>query len=257
MQTLPRIMVGQSTKAFLGYRESVDWLDRVVTALSDDPRRGEGVFVCVPAPLLAVFAEPLASVGALVGVQDLSKFPLGPYTGEVAAELVAAMGARLVMVGHPERFKHLGETLDDVRIKCGRAAANGIAPILIAGEPTADTEVEVVIQAQLDAAFADVPPEAPIMVAYEPTWAIGAPQPAPGEHIVDVVSRIRAMAGDRPGGIRIVYGGSAGKGTFADIVRAARELGRPDGVPDGVFLGRAGLDPDVFLQTITEVRDNT
>lgn len=50
---------------------------------------------------------------------------------------------------------------------------------------------------------------------------------------------------------RIVYGGSAALGTFTDIAAAAPDA---SGVPDGIFLGRGGLDPQNFLATLAEVR---
>ncbi len=72
----------------------------------------------------------------LVGAQDVSRFGPGAHTGETTAEVLAELGCRLVMIGHPERARDQHETLDDCRGKATAAARNGIVPVLIAGEPT-------------------------------------------------------------------------------------------------------------------------
>ena len=67
-----------------------------------------------------------------------------------------------------------------------------------------------------------------VVVAYEPVWAIGASKPAEPEHVQEVCSALRKHTANRPGRTRLLYGGSAGPGTFADL----------GGSVDGLFLGR-------------------
>ncbi|WP_309146670.1 triose-phosphate isomerase [Curtobacterium sp. MCBD17_013] len=57
----------------------------------------------------------------------------------------------------------------------------------------------------------------PVIVAYEPVWAIGATAPAPDEHIVAVLAGIEAYLASRPelAGSRAIYGGSAGPGLLS------------------------------------------
>src|SRR5690606_15312679 len=123
-----------------------------------------------------------------------------------------------------------------------------------------------------------------VVVAYEPTWAIGAAEPAPADHVLRTVGVLRTLVDERVARSRVLYGGSGGPGTFAAIAPAGSGgdppggsdgvvLGRgglrpgtfaaiaragaggdPRDVPDGVFLGRGGLDPDAFLATVAEVR---
>jgi triosephosphate isomerase (TIM) len=80
-----------------------------------------------------------------------------------------------------------------------------------------------------------------VIFAYEPVWAIGQPQPASAEYVVEVAKGLRGLCGERE--VRILYGGSAGPGTY----EAMRE-----GV-DGLFLGRFGHDPERFREVISEV----
>lgn len=252
--SLPTTMVGCSPKSYLTAETGLRWLDAVRAGLERTPQRGAGVFVCVPAALLTRAVDALQPLGVVVGTQDVSAFPAGAYTGEDNAQLLSGLGSRLAMIGHPERVRYFGETSEVFGAKAREAAAAGIAPVLIVGEPERGADPEHVILPQLDAAFGGIPEDAPVVVAYEPTWAIGAAEPAPPAHVVGVVARVRELMSHRAGEVRVIYGGSAGPGTFAAIAAAGREAGRIDGIPDGVFLGRAGVDAAGFLATIAEVR---
>lgn len=76
-------------------------------------------------------------------------------------------------------------------------------------------------------------------------FAIGAPSPAPSEYVLEVVREIRVVVNGagRSGRVRIIYGGSAGPGTFGEL---------KDGV-DGLFLGRFGQDLGNLERCIKEV----
>lgn len=254
---LSKVLIGHSSKSYFSLADAHHWAEVVARELpqrSFAPERpGEGTFLCVPYPLLPLMLDKLGPSGMTLGTQDLSQFGPGAFTGEVSAQLLHELGSRLTMLGHPERVKLLGETEQVIGTKASQAAANGITPILVAGEPDPTHDPREVMAAQFEARLKDVPLEAEVMIAYEPTWAIGAPEPAPPAHVVKVVATIREMLADRPN-LRLVYGGSARKGTFAAIVNHAREVGNAEGIPDGVFLGRFGLDPHAFLDVVDEVR---
>lgn len=254
---LPAVMIGCSPKSYFTAEAATEWIRVVAAGLQQDEKQGEGVYACVPFPLVSAVGAAFEPLGAMVGTQDVSPHPVGAYTGEVSAELLAGLGSRFAMIGHPERVKYQGETPAIFAAKSAAASAAGIIPILIVGEPTRGADPETIIRPQIDAAFADVAPDAPVLVAYEPTWAIGATEPAPPAHVIEVVEQIREMLAARPGESRVLYGGSAGPGTFAAIAAHGREVGRLSGIPDGVFLGRAGVDPHGFLATIAEVRAET
>ncbi|PPG04954.1 triose-phosphate isomerase [Pseudoclavibacter sp. RFBI5] len=250
--TLPAMMIGHSSKSYATLADTRAWVAEVVGELRGSPRSGDGIFLCTPDPVISIAGNGLDEIGAQVGAQDVSPFGLGAFTGETAAEVLSEVGATLVMVGHPERAKLLGETLADVRQKCRAASDAGVVPILIAGEPERGEAARSIIDRQLTEAFADVPGDRPIVVAYEPSWAIGQPEPAPGDYVAATIAHIRGQLAGRSGDVRILYGGSAGPGTFAAIWDAAEELGA--GHPDGVFLGRFGLRAAGFLETVREVR---
>lgn len=248
---LPTTLIGHSSKSYFSAAAATAWAERVGDALSLDPDGGAGAYVCVPFPLLADFRDRLTPSGMDVGVQDVSAHPPGPYTGEVSADLLGGLGARYVMVGHPERRRLFGEDDPLVRRKAEAAAAAGMVPILVCGEPERGDDPAPVLRSQIDAVFGGLPAGAQVVAAYEPAWAIGQAEPAPAEHVARTVGVLRRILDDVVPESRIVYGGSAAPGTYSAIVGAAHG---PDEVPNGVFLGRGGLDPDHFLEAVAEVR---
>ena len=76
--------------------------------------------------------------------------------------------------------------------KAATAAREGLVPMVCVGEtqhlsPLAAARTCL---AQVDAALAEVPPTQPVVIAYEPLWAIGAYAPASSGHIRPVCHAI-------------------------------------------------------------------
>lgn len=193
----------------------------------------------------------------LLGAQDCFWESDGAFTGEVSPRSLRSVGASIVELGHAERRALFGET-DEVTAKKARAACSqGLIPLVCIGEVTppestggnavgaAVAECTAQIRPVLDA----IPAAAPVIFAYEPVWAIGKPAPAGVDHVAAVVGGIRDMIGraapDRPGHVRVLYGGSAGPGLWTD-----RGLGK---AVDGMFLGRFAHEPDGVRKVVREV----
>ena len=83
-----------------------------------------------------------------------------------------------------------------------------------------------------------------VIVAYEPVWAIGAPEPAGHDHIRVVAAALRAALDADPAraGSTVIYGGAAGPGLLTALGDAV----------DGVFLGRFAHDPDALMSVLDE-----
>ena len=219
---LPTTLVGCSSKSYFSTGQAARWGPEVAAGVADDPAGTDGLFICPAFPLIPALLATFGSAGGLVGAQDVSVHPAGPYTGEVSAELLAQLGVRLVMVGHPERRRLFGETDDVVRRKVTAAAAAGMAPILVVGEQEEGESAEKAVAAQLDAWLADLPDGADLLVAYEPAWAIGRPRPAPPGHVAEATLAVRGLVAGRVADARVVYGGSAQPGTYRAIRDAVR-----------------------------------
>ena len=115
------------------------------------------VGVCVPSPYLAQSQSLLEGSQVVWGVQDVSAFTHGAYTGEVAAPMVVEFGATLAIVGHSERRAYHRESAELVAVKTQRALEAGLTPIVCVGETLEEREAgstEQVVGAQLDAVLA-------------------------------------------------------------------------------------------------------
>jgi triosephosphate isomerase len=186
----------------------------------------------------------------IVGAQDTFWEDSGAYTGEVSPAVLSQCGVRIVEIGHAERRAMFGETDATVAKKAAAAARNGLIPLVCIGERAhsniASAAVGMAIEEcrpQVKSVLEAVPDGAEVILAYEPVWAIGAAEPADPDHVVRVTQELRKMASGRKGVVRVVYGGSAGPGTFGKIV---------DGV-DGLFLGRFAHDIGNLKKVIEEV----
>ena len=211
--------------------------------LAADPAEAR-VALCPPATLVAAMAQVLAGSAVAVGGQNCHPEPRGAFTGEISAEMLADAGASLVIVGHSERRTMFGETDALVAAKAAAARRAGLTPIVCVGESLAQrregSALEVVCR-QVEAATADWPAQAELVIAYEPIWAIGAgttPTVAEIEEVHAAIRKCVAHLGDVP----ILYGGSV-KGSNATEILAAQEVG-------GALVGGASLKAAEFLAIV-------
>jgi len=195
-------------------------------------------------------ARILEPSSIMLGAQDSFWEDKGAYTGEVSSVVLRQAGARIVELGHAERRAMFGETDEWVAKKAGAAARNGLIPLVCIGERSHSSVASAAVGAaieecrtQVTSVLAAVPDDTEVILAYEPVWAIGAAQPADADHVVNVTKELRKLAAGRQGVTRILYGGSAGPGTYAKIA---------EGV-DGLFLGRFAHDLHNLKKVIEEV----
>ena len=129
-------------------------------------------------PYLAQAQSLLEGSPLMWGVQDVSAFTHGAYTGEVAAPMVTDFGATFAIVGHSERRAYHRESAELVAVKTQRVLEAGLTPIVCVGETLEEREggsTERVVGAQLDEVLVKLSAQeaARLVVAYEPVWAIG------------------------------------------------------------------------------------
>ncbi|HLD60596.1 MAG TPA: triose-phosphate isomerase, partial [Patescibacteria group bacterium] len=96
---------------------------------------------------------------------------------EISPTMYKEVGATYALIGHSERRHLFQETNHQVRQKLEAALDAGLTPVLCVGETMKERDegqTEEVLEAQLRSAFTDVswPKELPLIVAYEPVWAI-------------------------------------------------------------------------------------
>jgi triosephosphate isomerase len=254
------LTVGVSLKMYFGHARTLEWARAVADVARTHPGVTGGLvdlFVVPTFPALVPVREALAGTRVHLGAQDLASADEGAYTGEVSGRELREIGCDLVEVGHAERRRLFGEDDRVVADKVHAALRNALTPLLCVGEETAPADgvgaghaVAAALGAvtgQLGSALsaaAAADAVGPVLVAYEPVWAIGAPAPAPDAHIVGVLDGLRAWLDARPelAGSRVIYGGSAGPGL----------LTRGAGRNRGLFLGRFAHDPAAVAEILDE-----
>ncbi len=206
-----------------------------------------------PAVSLAAARAALEGEGTIaLGAQHIHPEASGAFTGEISAEMAVEAGARYALVGHSERRQLFGESDGDTSGKVRAARRAGLLPILCVGETLEERKagrLEEVLIRQLDAVLAardlreGIASGDPLLLAYEPVWAIGTGETATPDDASEAHGLLRARLSERvgsgaAGAIPILYGGSVNPKNSGDI------LSSPD--VNGVLVGGASLDPESF-----------
>jgi triosephosphate isomerase len=238
-----RRVFGVSLKMYMGLRQTQQW----IAAVAELARCGlppDLDFFVIP-DFLSLHVARLALIGTPValGAQDVFWEDYGSFTGEVSAPMLVEAGCSVVEIGHSERRRLFGETDEVVARKIAAAVRSRLVPVLCVGEPERDTPQAAIdfCMKQLESATSLIGPDAPLIVAYEPVWAIGASEPASPAFIMAVAQGLNLWITPRRD-TRLVYGGSAGPGLFSQLGAAV----------DGLFLGRFAHDVRALAEVLRE-----
>jgi triosephosphate isomerase len=203
------------------------------------------IVICPPAVDLPTAVHALKGTEVLVGAQNMHFAEEGAFTGEISASMLVSLGVSHVIIGHSERRQYFGESDDDVNRKLIAALKHHLVPIVCVGENEEQRErglTEEVVCRQISRAIHQIEATKlrPMVIAYEPIWAIGtgktaSPAIAAEAHLI-VRSEVARLVG-RPvaDALRILYGGSV------KPENAGALLNQPE--IDGALVGGASLDP--------------
>ncbi|MDQ3979480.1 MAG: triose-phosphate isomerase [Actinomycetota bacterium] len=234
-----------SWKMYPTVDEARSLLDAVQDGLRERAQAGARlprVILCPPFVSIVPLA-PVADPELLrLGAQNCHWEVEGPYTGEISARMLRGF-AEYVMIGHSER-RAMGETDEQIAGKVAAATAQGLVPILLVGEDDRGGDGIRVTEQRLRQGLSRVDADRDhVIVVYEPTWAIGANERAPAEHVGRSVAHLkevlRELGSADP---EIIYGGSVNEDNLGELM----ELG----VLDGVGATSAALRPEGFLQIV-------
>jgi triosephosphate isomerase (TIM) len=190
----------------------------------------------------AVVAPPYTSLatcveaGLVTYAQNVHWEAEGPFTGEVSAPMLLALGVRGAIVGHSERRQLFGETDLGVARRGQAALGAGLDVIACVGETREEREAGdtgTVLRVQVQAIAESCGPHDRLVLAYEPVWAIGTGLTATPELVQEAHTLIKSLL-DRP----VLYGGSVKPENAAEL------LSQP--AVDGALVGGASLEIDSF-----------
>ncbi|MFP5204312.1 MAG: triose-phosphate isomerase [Acidobacteriota bacterium] len=241
-----KALIAANWKMYKTPAEAADFVKAFLPMVAGHTRDEIALF---PSPVLLPTVV-LACKGSVVavGAQNIHFAEEGAYTGETSVGQLKAVGGTHTLIGHSERRQYFAETDEIVNKKLHTALKHGLAPVVCIGEVLEEREAgktESVLKTQLAGAFAGIAPEqsAPIVIAYEPVWAIGTgktatPEMAEEAHKIIRAEVARLLGGNAAAAVRILYGGSV-KPENVTALMAQEDI-------DGALVGGASLKADSF-----------
>ena len=207
-------------------------------------------FVIPPFTVVREVKTLLAGSSVKVGAQNMHWADQGAWTGEISPVMLKDCGLDMVELGHSERREHFGETDETVGLKVEAAVRHGLVPLICIGETRDQKDAgraREVLEGQVRGALGRLDPiqaAAPILLAYEPVWAIGeGGVPASPDYAdarqADILAVAEAVLGRR---VPCLYGGSGNPGTCAELISCPHV--------DGLVIGRSAWDVEGYLDIL-------
>lgn len=247
-----KIVIG-NWKMNKSFDEAEDLITTIEESLADYQLETE-VVLCPP----AIYAELVTDHASLedsrfyAGLQNVSEYDNGAYTGEVSASMLASMDVDFCIVGHSERRKYYGETDAVVLKKMRQLLDQQLIPVMCCGEILEDRKSgrhQDVVKAQIEATLYELTPEQMerTMVAYEPVWAIGTGETATPAQAQEMLAFIRSLI-EKKFGTEVAYNTYILYGGSCNAANALSIFSQPD--VDGGLIGGASLKADEFIKII-------
>lgn len=208
-------------------------------------KRGK-VIICPPFIYLPMLK------GLSLGAQNCFWEKEGAYTGEISCPMLKSL-CQYVLVGHSERRKYFNEK-DEINNKLEAVLDAKLIPVLCVGETQEQRnqdKTEVVLKEQIISALDSISSSrfSPVIIAYEPVWAIGTGNPCDVEEaqkmkllIQKIISKIYSsnISFKTP----VLYGGSVKSNNAEGYVKEAGF--------NGLLVGGASLDAREFIEIVKQ-----
>lgn len=229
----PRSLVAGNWK-MNGLKASIGELESLSDMLSSGPSANCDVLLCPPATLIGAFVDAANGSDVKIGAQDCHTNISGAHTGDIAAGMIADLGAEYIIVGHSERRADHGETSELVQAKAQAVHGEKLTAIICVGETEAERKagdtLKVVVEDQLLNSVPDNASADDTIIAYEPVWAIGTGLTPTVDDVAEVHTAIRAalvkrFGADTGNNFAILYGGSVKPANAKELMAAANVNG--------------------------------
>lgn len=204
-----------------------------------------GELVFFPSAIsLEAASQELAGSKIKWGAQNCYSQASGAFTGENSAQVVKDLGGSYILIGHSERRSLFGETDTQVADKVAFVQGLGLTPMLCIGETLQEREGKKtfrVLETQLQLGLQKADKSKPLVVAYEPVWAIGTGKVATPEQVAethtDVFNILKTLGFETT---PILYGGSVKPDNAAELIKQPHV--------SGFLVGGASLETASFAK---------
>jgi L-erythrulose 1-phosphate isomerase len=249
MTVSPEFWIGTSWKMNKTLAEAMVFADGLLAADAAHDSRIQR-FIVPPFPYVREVKARLKTTSVMVGAQNMHWHDGGAWTGEVSPLMLKDCHLDLVELGHSERREFFAETDETVGLKTEAAIRHGLIPLVCIGETLAQREAgksAAVLEAQVRGSLGKLSGDqksAPILLAYEPFWAIGVNGiPATSAYAdarqAEIIAVAASVLGRR---IPCLYGGSVNAGNCEELITCPHI--------DGLFIGRAAWDVAGYLDIL-------
>lgn len=207
---------------------------------------GVRIVICPP----AIYIEELAKIDSgVLGAQDLSFEPAGPYTGEVPVQMLKNLGVTHVLVGHSDRRYKIGESDEVINKKIRAVLKAGVTPVLLVGERNRNDDRQQILEQQLTADLAGLTTDevSKILITYEPVWAISTQPGAEPDTPENTLGAIKIIDDFLTNTHNLapttyLYGGSVNQANVADFLKHPKI--------SGAVIGGASLRKEEFSEIL-------
>lgn len=178
-----------------------------------------------------------------IGAQNCYSQNQGAFTGENSAQVVKELGGDYILIGHSERRQLFNETDNVIAEKVNLVQNLGLTPLLCIGETLQEREATHtfrILETQLLLGLAKADKSKPLVIAYEPVWAIGTGKVATPEQVAETHTDIYGLLKKSGFNASILYGGSV-KADNAKTLIAQPHV-------SGFLVGGASLEVDSFIK---------
>lgn len=227
---MKQIFIAGNWKSNKTLVETEQWFQQVKSQISihNIQLKAMTVIVCVPYTSLYRSKQLISelSIPFGLGVQDVSPFGAGAFTGEVNATQAKEL-AEWVIVGHSERRSLFGESDAILAKKVDQAKSAGLRIIYCVPDD------QSIVPQHVD------------VIAYEPVWAIGTGKtdtPDNANRVIETIKRKTNLT-------TVIYGGSVTADNVSSFVSFPSI--------DGVLPGGSSLDPEKFYTLILKTSSAT
>jgi len=245
-----KLLIAANWKMYKTPTEAQSFLNTFLPLVKDLTQ--EDIVICAPAVDLTAVVQAVKGSNVLAGAQNMHFDDDGAFTGEISPPMLVALGVSHVILGHSERRQYFCETDDSVNRKLVAALKHNLIPIVCIGEHESEREegrTREILTRQISRAIRQIDPIKlqPMVVAYEPVWAIGtgktaSPTMAAEAHFI-IRSEVARLVGRQIAeGLQILYGGSVKPDNATSL------LSQPE--IDGALVGGASLDPHSLTSII-------
>ncbi len=204
--------------------------------------KATGELVFFPSAIsLEAACETVKGSNIHIGAQNCYAQNQGAFTGENSAQVVKELGGDYILIGHSERRQIFGETDALIADKVAMVQSLGLTPMLCIGETLQEREATHtfrVLETQLLLGLAKADKSKPIVIAYEPVWAIGTGKVATPEQVAETHTDVHGILTKLGFTAPILYGGSVKADNAKTLIEQPHV--------SGFLVGGASLEVDSF-----------